>query len=118
MSNNKHNVPFNITSYAILAKIIEELTGYKAQGIIGDLSNVHIYEGHIDKVREQLANDPDKYKAPTFKFSNMALACFSAYRRGVLSLNDLFNALVPEDFIFENYESYPPIKADMYEPTN
>lgn len=111
-------LPFNITSYAILAKIIEELTGYKAQGIIGDLSNVHIYEGHIDKVRTQLANDPDKYSAPTFKFSEKALKGFKLFREGKIVLDYAINNLEPSDFIFENYQSYPPIKADMYEPTN
>ena len=111
-------LPFNITSYAILAKIIEELTGYKAQGIIGDLSNVHIYEGHIDKVRTQLANDPNKYGAPTFKFSDKALKGFKLFREGQIVLDYAIKNLEPSDFIFENYESYPPIKADMYEPTN
>ena len=40
-------LPFNIASYALLAMIIEGLTGYKAVGLIADLSNVHFYEPHI-----------------------------------------------------------------------
>lgn len=109
-------LPFNITSYGVLCKIIEELTGYKCELLIGDLSNVHFYEGHIEDVRKQLHNDPFKYDSPTFKFSNDALGYFESYRDGDISLDKVFEILHPSDFIFENYESYPPIKADMYEP--
>lgn len=109
-------LPFNITSYAILAKIIEELTGYKAAGIVADLSNVHFYEGHIDKVKKQLGNDPRTYKSPKFRFSERASVRFEHFREGYATLDEIINELVPEDFIFENYESYPAIKADMYEP--
>ena len=109
-------LPFNITSYAILAKIIEELTGYKAAGIIADLSNVHFYEGHIDKVKKQLGNDPRTYKSPKFRFSDKALKGFKLFREGQIVLDYAINNLEPSDFIFENYESYPAIKADMYEP--
>lgn len=111
-------LPFNITSYAVLAKIIEELTGYKCELLTGDLSNVHFYEGHIEDVRGQLQNDPFKYNSPVFKFSETALLLFKQYREGVIALDHVLKDLIPTDFIFENYESYPPIKADMYEPLN
>lgn len=109
-------LPFNIASYAILCKIIEKLTGYRCEKLIGDLSNVHFYEGHIEDVRKQLENDPFKYDSPTFKFSNDALGYFESYRDGDISLDNVFKLLEPSDFIFEDYESYPSIKADMYEP--
>lgn len=111
-------LPFNIASYGLLAKIIEELTGYIAIGLIGDLSNVHFYEPHIDLARTQLKNDPNKYKGPNFKFSEDALFMFEKFRKGLLSLNGVLENLKPLDFIFENYKSYSPIKAEMYEPNN
>lgn len=111
-------LPFNITSYAILCKIIGELTGYATEGIIGDLSNVHFYEGHIEKVKEQMKNDPNKYQAPKFSFSKTAKGYFELFREGKWNIDQVFDKLLPSDFIFEDYESYPPIKADMYEPIN
>lgn len=109
-------LPFNITSYAILGKIIEELTGYVFLSLIGDLSNVHLYEPHIELAREQLKNNPTKYKAPEFKFSDKALTLFSEYKAGVSTLDGVFNNLEIEDFIFEDYQRFPAIKAKMIAP--
>ena len=111
-------LPYNIASYAILSKIIQELTGYKALGLIGDLSNVHLYEPHIEKAQVQMKLNPNKYGSPTFKFSENALNLFNLYKDKSVTLDHVFNTLEIEDFIFENYESYPTIKAKMYEPTN
>ena len=111
-------LPYNIASYAILSKIIQELTGYKSLGLIGDLSNVHLYEPHIEKAQVQMKLNPNKYGSPTFKFSENALNLFNLYKDKSVTLDHVFNTLEIEDFIFENYESYPIIKAEMYEPTN
>lgn len=51
-------LPFNIASYALLAHIIGKLSNMKPIGIIGDLSNVHIYEPHQSAVDEQLGRSP------------------------------------------------------------
>lgn len=111
-------LPFNIASYGMLAKVIEELTGYVAIGLIGDLSNIHFYEGHIESAREQMKNNPLKHKGPQFKFSDKLLRDFELYRRGTIELDALFYSMKIEDFIFENYQSFEPIKAEMYEPIN
>lgn len=109
-------LPFNIASYGLLGRIIEELTGYTCTGLIADLSNIHIYEGHFSMVEQQLKNSPEKYPLPTFKFSDSANLLFSNYKEGKILLDDVFENLKIEDFIFENYASYPQLKADMYEP--
>ena len=111
-------LPYNIASYAILSKIIQELTGYKSLGLIGDLSNVHLYEPHIEKAQVQMKLNPNKYGSPTFKFSEKLLRDFKLFRRGNIELSAVFHSMQIGDFIFENYESYPIIKAKMYEPTN
>lgn len=111
-------IPYNIASYAILSKIIQELTGYKALGLIGDLSNIHLYEPHIEKAQVQMKLNPNKYGSPTFKFSEKLLRDFELFRRGNIELSAVFHSMQIGDFIFENYESYPTIKAKMYEPTN
>ena len=102
-------LPFNIASYALLAQIIGKLTNMKPKGIIGDLSNVHIYEPHLDAVKEQLSRDVDGHK-------ECELVCNSNikydYDKGK-SLTNTINDLDILDFELLKYESYPRIPAEM-----
>ncbi|MCG1034838.1 thymidylate synthase [Polaribacter sargassicola] len=54
-------LPFNIASYSLLAVMLGKLTGMKPKSIIGDLSNVHVYEPHLEAIKLQLTRDPDTY---------------------------------------------------------
>jgi thymidylate synthase len=56
-------LPFNIASYALLSQIIGKLTNMVPKGIIGDLSNVHIYEPHLDAVKKQLSRSTDMHNS-------------------------------------------------------
>jgi len=47
-------LPFNITSYAILLKMVAHLTNHTADKLIGFLGNTHIYTNHIDQVNTQI----------------------------------------------------------------
>lgn len=58
-------VPFNIASYAMLLLLIAKELGYEPGVLRGNLGDVHIYENHIDQVREQLSRKP--YKLPTLE---------------------------------------------------
>lgn len=102
-------LPFNIASYALLAQIIGKLTNMIPKGIVGDLSNVHIYEPHLDAVREQLSRDVDGHK-------ECELVCNSNikydYDKGK-SLTSTINDLDILDFELLKYESYPRIPAEM-----
>ena len=56
-------LPFNIASYALLAHIIGNMTNMIPKGIIGDLSNVHIYEPHLDAVKTQLSRSTNMHNS-------------------------------------------------------
>lgn len=101
-------LPFNIASYALLAQIIGKMTNMIPKGIIGDLSNVHIYEPHLDAVKEQLSRDINKYSSCELNH----LKTNEFYKSLGENLN-LLTHLDIDDFKLRNYNSYPIIKAEM-----
>ncbi|MBI5127181.1 thymidylate synthase [Candidatus Roizmanbacteria bacterium] len=89
-------VPFNIASYALLALIIAKIAGYKPGDFIHTFGDVHIYEIHLDQVKEQLKRKP----LPLPKVS---------FNHGFKTIDDF----KPEYVTLENYQSHPPIKANL-----
>tara|TARA_R110002126_G_scaffold277166_1_gene422916 strand:- start:898 stop:1140 length:243 start_codon:yes stop_codon:yes gene_type:complete len=59
--------------------------------LVGDLTNVHIYDNHIDYVKEQLDRAYSRYNEPTLDVSNS---------------KDIFSYTY-EDFEIVGYESFP-----------
>lgn len=107
-------LPFNIASYALLAHIIGKMTNMIPEGIIGDLSNVHIYDNHIDAVKEQLKRNPNKYDNCKLLMDPKAEKDFKFKKTIDLALDnvDIWQ------FQLKNYNSYPRIKAEMIPYTN
>ena len=89
-------VPFNIASYSFLTHLIAKHTGLKPYEFVYNLGNCHIYEEHMDVLREQVKLKPNNF--PTLNIT-----------KKYENIND-YNV---EDFIIENYNSYPPIKMTM-----
>ena len=89
-------VPFNIASYALLCLIIAQITGYKPGEFIHTFGDVHIYENHIDQVKEQLKRRPLPFPEVRFtkKFKSI----------------DQFK---PEYVLLENYNSHQSIKCEL-----
>lgn len=92
-------LPFNIASYALLTYIIASVVGLKPGRLIMSLGDVHIYENHVEQVREQLSRyscaEP-KVRIPQF---DDTLPCWLRMH--------------PDDFVLENYNPHPSIKAPM-----
>lgn len=110
-------LPFNIASYALLAEIIGSLTGLVPLGIIGDLSNVHFYHPHIEIVEEQLDRSVAEFEASTLSFSDNYLSWADSFKQGGCTFDEFLNNITHSDFIFNNYQSYPALKGDMFAPT-
>ena len=88
-------VPFNIASYSLLLHMIGKLTNYIPRYLYHILGDAHIYENHLDVVDEQLQRIP--HDSPQ------------------LIVGDLIDidSISEDDFKIENYQSSPPLKADM-----
>lgn len=97
--------PFNIAGYGLIAKILEKITSRKAIGIRCNFNNLHIYEPHLEAVKKQLENDPNKYGK-----SYLEMAENTHWN---LDIDTLLEDLKISDIQLRNYESYPPIKAEM-----
>ena len=89
-------VPFNIASYALLTMILAKITGYEPGEFIHTFGDVHIYENHLDQVREQIKRKPRLL--PTVKI-NPKLKTIEDFK--------------PELVTLENYDSHPAIYAEL-----
>ena len=89
-------VPFNIGSYALLTMIISKITGYPVGEFVHTFGDVHIYEKHLEAAKEQLTREPMPF--PTVTIDD-AVTSIDAFR--------------PEHVTLNNYESHPPIKAEL-----
>ncbi len=89
-------VPFNIASYALLTIILARVTGYEPGEFVHTFGDVHIYENHIEQVKEQLKRTPRPL--PTVTIDSR-----------VKKLDDFR----PEHVLLENYDPHPTLKAEL-----
>jgi thymidylate synthase len=60
-------VPFNIASYSMLTRIIASICDLEASEFIYFLSNAHIYDDHIESLKEQIKREPYEFPKLLFK---------------------------------------------------
>ncbi len=89
-------VPFNIASYALLTLMLAQQVGLEPGEFIWTGGDVHVYDDHVDQVREQLSREP--YPYPTLNILRKPESIFD------YSL---------EDFDVANYQHHPAIKAPV-----
>lgn len=89
-------VPFNIASYSLLTMMMAQVTGYQAGDFVHTFGDVHLYNNHIEQARLQLSRQP--FPLPQMKINP--------------EVDDIFQFRY-EDFELINYQSHPPIKAEV-----
>lgn len=93
-------VPFNVVGYAWLLSVMAKITGLKPGIFTHFLHDIHIYENHLEGMREQLSRRP--YGLPQLHIT-----------KDINTLEDLENWVTPDDFQLINYNHWPAIKYDM-----
>ena len=89
-------VPFNIASYALLTRMMAQVTGLQVGEFIHTLGDAHLYLNHLEQVELQLARAP--HPLPQMKINP--------------AVTDLF-AFQYADFELVGYEHHPHIKAPV-----
>ena len=72
-------------------------TGLKAHKFIHFIGNAHVYESHVEALKEQLNNE-------TYSFPRVRMVC---------PVRDKIEDYVEEDFVVEGYKSGKVVKMDM-----
>ena len=88
-------VPFNIASYTLLTMMIAQVCDLN-RAILSILSEMHIYNNHLEQVRLQLSREP--YPLPVMKINPEIKSIFD---------------FKYDDFKLEDYQCHPAIKAPV-----
>lgn len=89
-------VPFNIASYALLLKMMAQVTGLVEGDFVHTFGDAHIYLNHLDQVKLQLSREPRAL--PRMKINP--------------DVKDIFSFRA-EDFELVNYDPHPHIKGEV-----
>ena len=89
-------VPFNIASYALLLKMMAQVTGLKAGDFVHTLGDAHIYSNHIEQVKLQLTRA--LRPLPQIEINS--------------NVKDIFGFKY-EDFTLTGYDPHPHIKGEV-----
>ncbi|MGV0627551.1 thymidylate synthase [Mycolicibacter minnesotensis] len=88
-------VPFNIASYALLTHMMAAQAGLGVGEFIWTGGDCHIYDNHVDQVREQLSREPRPYP------------------QLVLAHRDSIFDYTYDDIEIRQYDPHPAIKAPV-----
>jgi thymidylate synthase len=114
-------LPFNIASYALLLELVAKAVGMVPEDLIGDLGDCHIYNNHVDGLKEQLERTP--YELPKLNINTEWWPTESGEcGTGPIDASAVFNSftsdhfcecLLEDDIQLYNYQSHPAIKLPL-----
>lgn len=65
-------VPFNIASYALLTHMLAQQADLEPGELVWTGGDCHVYDNHVEQVREQLSRVPQAYPFPTLRLERAA----------------------------------------------
>jgi len=89
-------IPFNIASYSFLTHLLAKHCGLQAYEFVHFIGNAHIYEDHIEPMKQQIHREP--FDFPTIYINE---------------LRENINDYQVEDFEVQNYLHHEQIKMKM-----
>jgi thymidylate synthase len=98
-------LPFNIASYGLLLEIIAKEVNMIPYEIIGNLGDCHIYNNHIESIKEQLTREP--YPLP-----KLVIDQFDENNHYIGDMGDISEYNINQ-FKLENYQSHSSIKLPL-----
>jgi thymidylate synthase len=99
--------PFNLAEGAALMHLVGRLTGYTPRWFSYFIGDAHIYENHMDMVKEQLTRTP--FAAPRFRIADRV----PDFARTGKYEPEWLEKVEPSDFSLEGYQHHAPITAPM-----
>ena len=87
-------IPFNLACYSLLTMMIAKECGYEPGEFAHTIIDAHIYENHVEGLKEQLKREP-------LKLCKVKIA------------DKPFDELTFDDIKLEDYESHPAIKFEV-----
>lgn len=87
-------IPFNLACYAALTMVIAQETGLEPGTFAHTIVDAHIYENHIDGLKEQLTRE--EYPLPQLEIAKKPI-----------------DELEFDDFTIKNYQHHPHIKFEV-----
>ena len=84
---------WNVVQYAVLVYMLAQVCGYEPGELVHMISDAHIYDRHIDIIRELI--ERPQYPAPKFRLNP--------------DVKDFYD-FTPDDVIIEDYKTGPQVK--------